>query len=650
VFRFAVLRLWLGWGLVTFTATRLLLVALTWRDADLGPLALMLTLGRGAVYDLAFLAYALILPAQWVCLATDRFWRSRLNAVLMHGALLAWLFALNFIAIAEYLFWDEFSTRFNFIAADYLLNAQEVVANIRQSYPVGPLLTGALLLAVVYHLVGHRQLRASLRRSEPARRRLLAGFSLLLLPAAGFLGLGQDLQGAEMNTYRTELGRNGPYQFVAAFLNNHLDYGSFYPQLPMSQAWSVIRGELAASDSHFVADDPLPIQHEVVPAGAERRLNVVLVMVESLSAGFLTEFGSTQALTPNLDRLSEESLFFTRLYATGTRTVRGLEAVTLSIPPTPGHAVVKRIGHERDMYSLGRVFGMRGYDVRFIYGGRGFFDNMTSFFSGNGYAVTDQASIPEEDVSFANAWGMADEDLFRVALREADADHAAGRPFFLHLMTTSNHRPYTYPAGRVPIPSGSGRDGAVQYTDYAIGKLLEQARQRPWFDDTVFVVVADHCARAYGKDELPIDGYHIPMWIHAPSRIQARRVDTLASLIDVGPTILGLLRFSYTAPFFGRDILTTPPAEGRALLATHQALGLYRDDTLTILSPVRQIVQRVYTAGAAAPEIRRPGLDDPDVLATVAYYQSASYMLDHRLNAWSEPQAPALLADSVAAR
>ncbi|MGY8831832.1 MAG: LTA synthase family protein, partial [Pseudomonadales bacterium] len=230
---------------------------------------------------------------------------------------------------------------------------------------------------------------------------------------------------------------------------------------------------------------------------------------------------------------------FSKFYATGTRTDRGLEAITLSIPPTPGRSIVKRIGREAGYASLGQQFAAQGYDSAFLYGGRGYFDNMNAFFGGNGYRIVDQSSVAEADIAFKNAWGMSDEDLYKQALKIADADHAAGKPFFLQLMTTSNHRPYTYPEGRIDIPSGDGREGAVKYTDYAIGQLLAQVREKPWFKDTLFVFVADHTAGSAGKEDLPVANYHIPLFIYAPEHIEPREFTDVVSQIDLAPTLLG---------------------------------------------------------------------------------------------------------------
>ena len=392
-------------------------------------------------------------------------------------------------------------------------------------------------------------------------------------------------------------------------------------------------------------DDDRELGRALAPAGPERRLNVVMIVVESLSADFLGAYGNGRGLTPNLDELARDSLVFDRLYATGTRTVRGLEAIALSIPPTPGSSIVKRPGSV-GLSTLATPFLARGYDVKFLYGGYGFFDDMNEFFAGNGFDVVDRRAFSRDEITFANVWGVADEDLLRRVAREADASHAAGRPFFSLVMTTSNHRPYTYPAGRVATPSGTGRSGAVQYTDWALGDFVRRARSQPWFADTVFVVVADHCASSSGKTDLPVARYRIPLLIYAPGKVAPARVGTLASQIDVGPTLLALLRFGYVSRFFGRDILSTPPEAERALIGTYELLGLLSGGRLTVLSPGRAVES--FRVDLARRREERVAPDPDATAATIAWYQSASYAWKQGLLA--APEAPLAAQPGVSGR
>ncbi len=373
---------------------------------------------------------------------------------------------------------------------------------------------------------------------------------------------------------------------------------SSMPLSRMPDVASVLRAEMAESTATFTGTDRLDVRRTIDNPGTPRPLNVVLVTIESLSAKYLGSEGDTRGLTPHLDALRKQSLYFNNLYATGTRTDRGLEAITLSMPPTPGRSIVKRIGHESGYGSLGQQLHTQGYDSVFVYGGRGYFDNMNAFFSGNGYRVVDQSSVQESDIHFKNAWGMADEDLYSQAIRVADADYAGKQPFFLHLMTTSNHRPYTYPDGRIDIPSGMGREGAVKYTDYAIHTFLTEAKKKPWFDDTLFIFVADHCAGSAGSEDLPVEKYHIPMWVYAPKWVNAKEFSDLTSQIDIAPTLLGLLKMDYESTFFGRDVLNKgSDLPSRILIGNYQHLGLFDGRDLAILSPGKRMRKHLDALG-----------------------------------------------------
>ncbi len=254
-------------------------------------------------------------------------------------------------------------------------------------------------------------------------------------------------------------------------------------------------------------------------------------------------------------------------------------------------------------------------------------------------ASSDQSSVDDAAISFHNAWGMADEDLYRLALYEADTDHHAGKPFFLQLMTTSNHRPYTYPDGRIDIPSGRGRDGAVKYSDYAIGQFLAAARSKPWFANTLFVFVADHTAGSAGKEDLPVANYQIPLFIYAPGQLPAGEFSEVTSQIDLAPTLLGLLNMDYTSTFFGRNVLRPDHAPGRALIGNYQHLGLFDGHDLAILSPQQRLRRHDDALGASRES--QATATDPLLRRTIAYYQGASYAFQQGLLAWAPAKVPA---------
>ena len=622
----------LGTWLIVFFLTRLVLLATHFGDVNTGVIGVLGIFGLGLFHDLSFLSYAALPMAVYFVLCPAPLWRRQWHQRLLRTLIGASLFAMLFTAVSEWLFWDEFGVRFNFIAVDYLVYSDEVINNILESYPVYPLLAMLVVISTGAVALSGKLIDQAL--SAPLLS--LRGRCLLLAAVAGAclvvtVFVGQDFGGG--NTVRRELAGNGPFQFFAAFRNNELDYNQLYATLPDEDIGRLLRQELTEPASRFISEDPLDIRRDVDNPGAFKRLNIILVTIESLSAKYLGSFGDTRNLTPNLDRLQPQSLFFSNFYATGTRTDRGLEAITLSMPPTPGRSIVKRLGRESGYASLGRQLESRGYDSVFLYGGRGYFDNMNAFFSGNGYRTIDQTSVPEEEMTFKNAWGMCDEDLYAQTLRQADIDHAVGKPFFFQVMTTSNHRPFTYPEGRIDIPSGYGREGAVKYTDYAIGAFLEEARRRPWFESTIFVFVADHTAGSAGKEDLPVDKYRIPLFIFAPGLIEPRNIPTLASQIDLAPTLLGLLHFDYTSTFFGRDVLGEDATSGRALIGNYQHLGLFDGQNLAILSPKKGM--RRHDDALGLSDESAVSINDPLIRRDIAYYQSASYMFQHGLLRWS---------------
>ena len=191
------------------------------------------------------------------------------------------------------------------------------------------------------------------------------------------------------------------------------------------------------------------------------------------------------------------------------------------------------------------------------------------------------------------------------------------------MLTTSNHRPFTYPDGKVSIPSGSGRKGAVAYTDYAIGEFFRQASMRPWFRNTVFIISGDHTSSAAGHTDLPPDRYHIPALFYCPGRIAPAAIDTLCSQADIPPTLFDILGWSYRSGFFGRSVLRTKPENGRAWISTYQALGRLTPDSLVALEPLQKPAADAWTFSAEPGAPIEGDRADDLVAAAVADYQTA---------------------------
>lgn len=610
--------------------TRLLLLIRSVPNLDWNPLNWVLIFLVGFFYDLVTGFYAAIPLVLYCWLMPRVIYTKKWHRFILYGILGFAFFLLLFNASAEWFFWDEFNVRYNFIAVDYLVYTTEVIGNIQQSYPILPyLLAGLFVIALI--LVWYKRKKIKLSQQSQLRflKRTPVALLLLIIPAASWFLVNNSLRNFSSNNYVKELAGNGLYEFGAAFWNNELDYNKFYTTEKEEEAFKKLRQLIAQPGEQFLTSDPYAIERKVTPDSAERKMNVVLISVESLSGSFLKYFGNDQNITPVLDSLIPYSLFFSNFYASGTRTVKGLEALSLALPPTPGQAIVRRPNNE-NLYTIGSVFKDKGYDVKFIYGGNSFFDNMGYFFGNNNYEVIDKADIRKDSIHHETAWGVADEDLFTKAIGEMDKSYKAGKLFFNHVMTVSNHRPYTFPKGRIDRnPDEQSREGAVKYTDYCIGKFLKEAKQRPWFNNTVFIVVADHCAKVAGKTEIPVNNYHIPCLIYSPSFIKPKIEERLTAQIDLAPTLLGLLNTPYTNKFLGADINKLKPGKERIFLCTYQLIAYVKGNKMVILSPVKKV--EMFSVNFSNGSSQKIPLDDSLVKEALAYYQSASYLFKNKL-------------------
>ena len=548
-------------------------------------------------------------------------------------SLTIFLFVLLIIqnAVSEFFFWNEFGVRYNFIAVDYLVYTNAVIGNIMESYPVVPLFSsiGILAFAATYIIIKKSKTYLDYLPDFSSKLKIIV-LQIILFCSALYLLPTITSQQNSANVFTNELQSNGLQKFYIAFSNSELDYFEFYETLP--------ENELAQFEA-IVNVNYNNNTNTITSEGTEIKKNVVLITVESLSEEFMKHYGNQNNITPFLDQLSEESLFFTNLYATGNRTVRGLEAVTLCLPPTPGESVVKRKDN-KNKFTTGSVFQSKGYTTKFLYGGDAYFDNMQDFFGGNGYDVIDKSNLKLNEISFSNIWGICDEDMAKKAIQVMNEEAKTGKPFFNHWMTVSNHRPFTYPEGKISIPgTAKSREGGVMYTDYALKQFFEMAKKQTWFKNTVFVIVADHCASSSGKTELPMDKYRIPAFIYAPGFIEPQKIDKLVSQIDLMPTVIGILNFKYESKFFGKDVLKTNYIP-RAFIATYQDLGYIKDDVLTIISPLKKlkqfdlIQQKNETLGTEYSiiyeEKPKTKIDLKLKKETIAVYQTASYILKNK--------------------
>jgi len=380
-----------------------------------------------------------------------------------------------------------------------------------------------------------------------------------------------------------------------AALRIEANSSEIYGPFPREKVFQQVKAMPWLRDYEFMSKD-YPTLHRQTPAvQREKPLNLVIVLEESLGATFVESLGGLP-VTPELEKLKNEGWWFEQLYATGTRSVRGIEAVVSGYAPTPARSVVKLSLAQRNFYTLALGLGQQGYHTEFVYGGEAHFDNMRGFFTGNGF----QQVVDRDDITnpvFVGSWGASDEDLFNKSLERLKQLHSENKPFFSLIFSSSNHEPFEFPDGRIDLHDTTKQtvNNAVKYADYALGKFISEAKKQDYWKDTVFLIVADHDNRVYGDNLVPIKKFHIPGLILGAD-IQPKHITALASQIDLGATLLSLMGITSEHPMIGRDFAKDSDSPGRALMQFDNYFAWLEGDTATILRPRQAPILGQYDA------------------------------------------------------
>jgi phosphoglycerol transferase MdoB-like AlkP superfamily enzyme len=513
----------------------------------------------------------------------------------------------------------EFDNRPDRIYFEYLVYPREVFTTLAKTYPVSLLLVVAAVGAAAY---GYWRLcRRGMRTAHPWTWTLRAlAFPLvacvLLVGARSSVGhrpANLSTAAFSRNHLANELAVSSTYSLLSAIYmsRKEVDSQAMYGAMDWQEVQQRVRRGMQPPDGGFTSTR-IPTLHRQVPAlRPGRPPNVVVLVLESFGADFVGSLGGLP-LSPNLDKWSTQGLWFTDMYATGTRTARGLEAIATGFPPTAAPSVLKLPNAQRGFFTLGQLLQSQGYATEFIYGGESNFDNMGGFFRNNGFdRIIEQRDFV--DPSLLGTWGVADEDLVDKA-HETFLAHG-DEPFFALILSTSNHAPFEFPAGRIALyeQPAATRNNAVKYTDFAVGRFFDLARGSPYWDNTIFLVVADHDARVFGADLVPVDHFRVPALLVGPG-VPKAAYTKVASQIDLAPTLLGLLGLPVEHPMIGRDLLALPDSvAGRATMQYGDANAFRVGDKVAILVPHLPARTFAYRDGRLVaadhdPELERDAL------------------------------------------
>lgn len=554
----------------------------------------------GLKFDLILISYLSFIPALFLFLVPDKL--AKYSSRFLTAYFLLFLFLIFFMEIVSPDFINQYDTRPNKLFLEYLIYPKEVATMLFK----GRILTVVVvvLLSVVAFYFGLKK-GGKLFKVRPTDYK----YRLLLFPLVGFFlfwGARGSLTSKRpinpsnamfSNDQLTNcLGLNSTYTlFYAAYgLKNEVDASKMYGKMDSEEAIARVKKYMNVAYVDFT-DGNLSLMHLQKPDTLlSRPYNLVIFLQESLGAEFVGELGG-MPLTPELDKLSKEGLLFTRLYSTGTRSVRGIEAIATGFLPSPSESVVKLSGAQTDFFTLGALLKEAGYNTSFIYGGMANFDNMGSFFNGNGFDNIVDETVFDKDATkyaFKGTWGYSDEDL--VVKANEYFKSMGDKPFFSFMFSSSNHDPFEFPDGRIELyeqPKNTVHN-AIKYADFAIGKFFELAKKEDYFKNTIFVVVADHNTRTYGQNLVPINKFRIPALILGPNVPQGIKYDKLSSQIDIPPTLLSMIGMKVETPMAGRNILQlSDTAAGRAIMQFHDINAFRVEDRVVIMQPNKEPLQ-----------------------------------------------------------
>jgi len=623
--------LWLG--LILLSASRMFL--LLWQSERVqatGQFGWLLLQGIRA--DLMLLGLVLSIPVLLMPIVRVR----QLHPLWLHFSYfwcLSMLCLIIFIELSTPAFIAQYDIRPNRLYLEYLKYPKEVVATLWYGFRWS-LLT-ALTMTAVLIFTATRVLQPPVK-IPPQPLLFWLSWPLMLLLVFAAIRSTTAHRPANPATFAitadvlvNSLVLNSPYSVLYALYSLRHEarssdiYGKMEPAAMLKAAldWPWLQSYQFTHTTY----PTLHQQHAVLPR--RKPLNLVIILQESMGATFVKSLGGI-GVTPELELLKSQGIWFEQLYATGTRSVRGIEAVVAGFMPTPAQSVVKLSNSQQNFATIAGILQQQGYHTQFVYGGEAHFDNMRGFFSGNGFSqMVDQNRMP--NARFIGSWGASDEDVFATAQQQLLQLHQQQQPFFSLIFTSSNHEPFEFPDGKIKLHEQPKNtvNNAVKYADWAMANFIHQAQQSTYWQDTLFLIVADHDNRVYGSNLVPVEKFQIPGLILGGS-VKPGVISTLSSQIDLAPTLLSMLGVSACHPMLGRDLTLDSSSPGRALLQFDNYFALMEQHQLTILKPDQTAVLAHYDQKLKQLTLSTQPVSPAQYQKALAQVQLPSYLYRER--------------------
>lgn len=566
------------------------------RFNDISFLESLLTFIYGLRMDTIVICIILVIPTIFLAITPKIF--SNFISKFLNIYILFFLVIALFIECASFPFFAQYDLRPNYLFIEYLEYPQEVTSLLFKDYKFQFIAVFILIIATIriYSKSKFINFEQVFKQNYISRILILAPILLVL-----FLGIRSSLGHRPVNISDAlysenrvinEITKNSLHSLGYAYYSNKKAENNIskYGKIDIKEAYKV--ASLAIGIDY--KDEKKPFYREVKSKlASKKQKNLVIFIQESMGAQF-TGFIGKQNFTPNLDNLAQDYLSFTNLYSNGTRSVRGLAALTSGTLPINGVEVIKRNKSQEGYFTVASLLKPYGYKSSFIYGGEARFDNMKGWYLGNGFdEVIEQKNFTNP--IFTSTWGVSDEDLVIKANEKFKSYYENKEKFVSVMFSSSNHMPFELPDGKIEfeknIPKTSV-ENAIKYADFAIGKFFELAKKEDYFKDTVFVVIADHNVRVYGDQIVPIDMFQIPAVI-VSSDIPHQIFTNLTSQSDVLATALDLIGIDLSYPILGNSIFKDNK-KNINLMIFDEIYAYRKEDKVAILVPNMPIKTYLY--------------------------------------------------------
>jgi phosphoglycerol transferase MdoB-like AlkP superfamily enzyme len=543
----------------------------------------------------------LLLPAMLLLLLPSAL-RSLGNISLRLYLLFIFLFVI-YIENATFPFFAEFDVRPNALFINYLEYPKEILGNIWASYKLEIFISTVMLLLFAIYF-WHKSKNFFIETYNiPYAKRILLFLPIFVLL---FIGVRSSFQHRPANisdaTYTNshlvnEITKNSIYAIGYAYYSQNTNRFDMkrYGKMPVEEAYQRMGKRLDIDPKRC----KIPFARSVASAFKRNKpKNLVIFIQESLGAQFVGALGDQRGLTPNLDRLSKQGLWFNELYSNGTRSIRGLAGLSAGFLPVPGKGVLKRNKAQKDFFSVAQLLKPYGYHSVFIYGGEKRFDNMASWYYGNGFDdIIDEKKFINP--VFRGNWGVSDEDLVKRANQEFKGFYAQQKPFVSVMFSTSNHTPFEFPEGRIKLVEGVEKnsvENTIKYADYAIGLFMDAAKKEAYYKDTIFLIASDHNVRVYGDNLLPFEMFKI-MGVILGEGVENKQINRLTMQPDLLATALELIGIdNLRYPILGHSIYQSHK-KNMSLMKFHQMYGLRVGDEIAIIQPEEKPITMKITNG-----------------------------------------------------